>query len=164
MAENPGLSRTAKIILALVALGATCIPCIGASAAIAFPAWTQYTRRSRLVEARSNLTLLRTAVESGGTLPPALPFTPDINALGAEGTSWPASADPRWAALGFSPPSPLHYAYAITPDPTLGTVRIEATGDLDGDGFRSSFSQLGHFDAALAGFTWDEVIVLDELE
>ena len=129
------------------------------------PALNRYIRRVQVVEAQSQLSVLRSLIDASGTLPTTLPPTPPIATPGER--SWPADAHPGWAALGFAPLEPLRYSYSVTTDPMLGTVRIEATGDLDADGFRSSYSQLGHITPGPAGtvsIAWDEVIPLDELE
>lgn len=163
MTDRPGLSTTAKAALGLLALGAACLPCIGASALIGLPAFTRYVLRAKSAEARSQLQWLQQSVDGLEALPSSLPPTPDLAGLGPDARIWPSDAAPGWAELGFVPMDPVRYAYAVTSDPSLGTVRIEAFGDLNGNGIRSSYSRIGHYTPGL-GFTWDELIVLDELE
>jgi hypothetical protein len=160
---KPGLSRGAKVALGLVALGAVCLPCIGAGAIVAMPALTQYLVRTKAAEARMQLAVLQRSVDAFGGLPASLPPTPDLAGLGPEARPWPSTAAPGWSALGFTPTEPVRYSYAVTSDPLLSTVRIEAFGDLNGNGIRSSYARIGHYVAG-EGITWDELIVLDELE
>lgn len=162
MDEPKGLSLGAKIALSIVAIGALCIPVTGVLMAIALPALTSYSRRTRVTEARGNVEMIRIGLDTAGVLPASLAPTPPLATLGELPQPWPAGADPGWAAIGFVPMDTLYYSYSVTSDPMLATVHIEALGDLDGDGIRSSFSRTGHFDGR--GYTWDELIVLDELE
>jgi len=163
MTDKPGLSRTAKIALGLVALGAVCLPCIGASALMGLPAYTRYILGAKAVEARAHLALLQQEVDALDRLPVSLPPTPDLAGLGPDPRPWPSDAAAEWSTLGFSPIDPVRYSYAVTSDPLLSTVRIEAFGDLNGNGVRSSYARIGHYVPG-AGITWDELIVLDELE
>lgn len=159
---SKGLSAGAKAALGLVAIGATCVPCIGTSVAIGLPAFQRYTRRAQVTEARIYLAQLRSSIDAYGAPDHSLSATPDLSGLGGAPRPWPPSADPGWSALSFSASEPVRYAYSVTVDPAQGTVRIEAVGDLDGDGIRSSFSQLGRRSGE--AILWEELVVLDELE
>jgi hypothetical protein len=162
VAKNQGLSLGAKIALSIVALGAMCVPCTGVTLALGLPAGVSYFRRARVAEARGNVEMIRIGLDASGALPPSLAPTPPLATVGAERRLWPGDADPGWARIGFVPMETLYYSYSVTSDPMLGTVHIEAVGDLDGDGIRSSLSRTGHFVGT--GYSWDELIVLDELE
>lgn len=165
MAEpKAGLSFGAKLALGLLALGALCVPCTGVTLAIALPSYLGYLRRAQVAEARTNLAFLQESVERWGG-PLELGPTPPLETLGGEAR--PFEGDPRWAELGFSPPEPVRYSYSARIDRAAGTVRIEAVGDLDEDGIRSSFSLDGRIDPSTDtryGIEWGELIVLDELE
>lgn len=163
MTDKPGLPRGAKIALALLGLGAVCLPCIGASAVIGVPAFTRYTLRAKSAEASAQLAVLQRGVDGLDRLPASLPPTPPLSSLGPEPRAWPSDAAAEWAELGFAPSEPVRYSYAVTSDPLLSTVRIEAFGDLNGNGIRSSYARVGHHTPGV-GITWDELIVLDELE
>lgn len=156
---SSGLSRTAKAVLALLALAAACVPCTGAMAAIGLPAWIRYVRRSEVVEARTNLRLLMEAVDrSDGSV--ELGPTPPLEGLGPPRPF----ADPAWAALDFAPLEPVRFSYRAHVDRAAGTARLEAIGDLDGDGVRSLFSVDGRLDPSSSSFTWDELIAVEEME
>lgn len=159
-----GLSFGAKLALGMLALGALCLPCGGAAMVLGLPAYTRYLRQAQVAEARTNLSFLQESVERWGG-PLELGPTPPLETLG--GRARPFEGDPRWAALGFSPPVPVRYSYSARIDRVAGTVRIEAIGDLDEDGVRSSFSLDGRIDPSTDtryGIEWGELIVLDELE
>lgn len=163
MPERPALPRGTKIALAVLALGAVCLPCVGASAVIGVPALTRYTLRAKSAEARAQLDALQRGVGALDRLPVSLPPTPELSGLGPEPRAWPADAAAGWDELGFPPTEPVRYSYAVTSDPLLSTVRVEAFGDLNGNGIRSSYARIGHYTPG-AGITWGELIILDELE
>ncbi len=158
-----GLSRTAKIALGLLALGATCVPCTGVLAGIAAPAFSNYMQRTRAIEATRNLQALMRGVDALGAPPASLPATPDFASLGPSPRPWPADAAPGWTALGFAPTEPVRYSYAVTSDPVASTVTVEAYGDLNGNGVRSYISCVGHYTPG-RGFEWEHIFPVDELE
>jgi hypothetical protein len=159
--ESKRLSRGAMIALSLVGLGALCVPCTGAIAAIALPSFMRYTREAKAAEARMNLSALRGLAERAEG-PLALGPTPPLDTLGAEGR--PFGDEPGWRALGFAPLEPVRYSYVVLRDPAAGTVHVEATGDLDADGVRSRFFVDGRLDPAVGPVAWGETIELDPLE
>lgn len=177
MAEKNKLSRFAIAMIVFAISGALCIPCSGILAAIAIPGFVGYIRRSKAAEATTNLASIRSGITEYATRESvsatgelrgpqwieSLPATPPVAGVGAMKRVWPADAAEGWTTIGFQPTEPLYYAYSVTTDAVANTVVIEAVGDLDDDGVNSSFSQRGHLEPS-GDITWDEVIVLNELE
>jgi hypothetical protein len=162
--RKAGLSFGATLALGVLGLAALCLPCGGATMVLGLPAYTRYVRRSQVAEARFHVEMLREHVERWGG-PLDLGPTPPLETLGE--TPRPFGDDPHWIELGFSPPDPVRYSYSVRSDPAAGTVRIEIVGDLDEDGFRSSFALDGRFVPGADtryGIEWGELVVLDELE
>jgi type II secretory pathway pseudopilin PulG len=166
MTSAPRKKNRTAIIVAVIAL-ASCLPCTGILAAIAIPSFISYVRRSKTVEARSNLRQIASGIaalaESGGGLPPRLPPTPPLPAA-ATRRPWPADADPGWSDIGFAPPEPLYYSYEYVPDADGRGFVVRAYGDLDGDGMASTFELRGHVDASGAIIVDSAPTVRDELE
>src|SRR5580765_8236815 len=102
MAE-PKRQKTVWYVIGCIGLGLLSIPCVGVLAAIAIPAFVNYTRRSKTAEARANVAALRSGVESacataGGTLPDAL--GPTLASPGAQRQL--PTLDPRWSEYGLA--------------------------------------------------------------
>jgi hypothetical protein len=175
--KKKGLSGFAKTMIAASVAGALCIPCTGVLAAIAIPGFITYVRRSKTAEARANIDAIRLGITEyatresvdatgqlrGPVLIESLPPTPSVEFIGAMKQTWPEDAHAGWAAIGFQPYEPLYYSYSVTSDRSAGTVVIEAVGDLNDNGRHSSFSQMGHMNAA-GEIDWGELIVMNELE
>ena len=98
-------------------------------------------------------------IEQG--LPPNLPMTPPLAGLSFTPRAWPADAPEGWRVLQFEP-LPVRYSYSVTTEENI--VRIEAMGDLDGDGVRSHFTSEGTFDPESHEYTWRDVVITNELE
>lgn len=143
---------------------ASCVPCTGIVSAIAIPAFINYVRRSKTVEARTNVATIARAVSGryaqDGALPPACPRTPAV--VGPQRYAWPPG-DPAWEALGFHP-DPVYYAYSYDPSPDGTVFVVAAAGDLDGDGRESRFEIRGHVDPTSHEVVLDPLEVVDELE
>ena len=177
MAEKNKLSKFAIAMIVFAISGALCIPCSGVVAAIAIPGFIGYVRRSKAVEATTNLASIRVGITEyatresvsatgelrGPTLVESLPATPAVSGVGAMKQMWPSDAAEGWATIGFQPSEPLYYAYSVTTDALANTIVIEAVGDLDDDDVNSSFSQRGHMEPT-GDITWDEVVISNELE
>lgn len=177
MAEKNKLSRFAIAMIIFAISGALCIPCSGVLAAIAIPGFVSYVRRSKTVEAVSNIANIRVGITEyatresvsatgelrGPVLIDSLPATPAASGVGSMKQMWPTDANPGWATIGFQPSDPLYYSYSVTTDALANTIVIEAIGDLDDDGVNSSFAQHGHMEPT-GDITWDDVIISNELE
>lgn len=143
MAEAPKRSNTIRYVIGCVALLALSVPCLGIAAAIAIPAFVNYTRRAKTTEVRANLTAishgvighcLSDHVPGTSVLPDALlPTIAEPNAMRQMGV-----VDARWADLGFFAADPLYYSYSIE-RPDASSLHIVGEGDLDGDGQRSHY-------------------------
>lgn len=120
---------------------------VGALAAVAVPAVTRYEKRAKTAEATGNVARISAALLTQlGESPAArrrlgaIPATPSA----APGEArYPASAaawaTPAWRRLGFSIEGGHYYQYRVDVD---GRCFVAvATGDLDGDGERSTFSR-----------------------
>jgi hypothetical protein len=127
------------------------------------------------MEVRANLPALQQAVqafamgerfENGQVveqgLPPTLPPTPSLASLGETARAWPVDAPQGWRTLGFEPAAPVRYTYSVTTEGNI--VRLEATGDLDGDGVRSRFTVEGTYDPASHEYAWGNVVIESEME
>jgi hypothetical protein len=157
-------------VVGCVGLAILTVPCIGVAAAIAIPAFVNYSRRAKTVEARTNVAMIVRGVESycaaerasptgavTNELPPAL--APTLASPGPEAQI--TTLAPGWADVGFSVADPLRYAYSIErPSGTIAVVVAE--GDLNGNGLRSRFEST----CTLAGTscTCTPVSATDELE
>ena len=177
MAEKNKLSRFAIAMIVFAISGALCIPCSGVLAAIAIPGFISYVRRSKTVEATSNIANIRVGITEHATresvsatgerrgpmLIDSLPATPALSGVGSMKQMWPGDASVGWATIGFAPSDPLYYSYSVTTDAASNTIVIEAVGDLNDDGVRSSFAQRGHLEPT-GDITWDVLVVSNELE
>jgi hypothetical protein len=118
----------------------TSVVLAGMLAAIAIPAFVNYTRRAKSAEAEINVNGCARAIgaywDANGRLPEGVDWTP-VGPPGPERYApnpalWSA---PPWSAIGFSVPDAHYYRYRIT---RVGdTATCQAEGDLDGDGLRS---------------------------
>lgn len=157
-------SRTVALVTVAMVL-ASCVPCTGILAAVAIPAFIGYVRRSKTVEARTNVARIAGAVSEryaeDGVLPPACPRTPAV--VGAQRYAWPVPGDPAWEGLGFHP-DPVYYAYSYEPSTDGTGFVVAAAGDLDGDGHESRFEIRGHVDPTSRDVVLDPLEVVDELE
>ena len=132
------------VVGALAVCGILVIPCLGITAAVAIPAFGGYGRRSKTAEAHATLAALASAErayceEHGAYLAPAGPVPPSPGALRVLGDF---AGDPTFAELGFSPPEPVYFRYAIERDARdPQAIRLVAQGDLDGDGNLSTFAR-----------------------
>ena len=170
MAEPAKRTKPIWYLVGCVGLAILMVPCIGVVAAIAIPAFVNYARRAKTVEARTNVATIARGVETfctadhvgpTGAVTNALPaaLAPTLRSPAAEPQI--ATLDPGWASLGFSPGEPLRYAYSIErPSPT--TAVVVAEGDLNGNGVRSRFEST----CTLAGTSCSctPVSVINELE
>lgn len=177
MSEKNKLSRFAIAMIVVAISGALCIPCTGVLAAIAIPGFVSYVRRSKTVEAVSNIANIRVGITEyatresvsgtrelrGPMLIDSLPATPALSGVGSMKQVWPGDASAGWATIGFQPSDPLYYSYSVTTDALSNTIVIEAVGDLNDDGVRSSFAQRGHLEPT-GDITWDVLVVSNELE
>lgn len=174
-AEQPAKKDQSKLILILGGCGG-CLVLVGAVLAfIAVPAFLNYIKRSKSMEAKQNLSALSRLVEqecatesvqgglAGGVTPngytgiaPAGPVPPTPPAS-SQATGAFAS-DPGFARVGFSP-NPVVYSYSIRP--IEGGVELIAQGDLDGDGELSLYSV--SCDASCHCFS-DRMVTENELE
>ena len=124
------------------------VPILGMAAAIAIPAFAKYVRKSKTVEARTNLKRLRDAAiayraEHEGkkfAFPPSTNWAPARGCCGQPGdkcapdpAAWSAAA---WRALAFTVDDPHYYQYRFVSKGrgTHATFTVEARGDLDCDG------------------------------
>jgi type II secretory pathway pseudopilin PulG len=132
-----------RLLLILGGCGG-CLVLVGVLLAfIGIPAFMTYIKKSKAMEARSNLSALSQLVEQecqgqGGYagIAPAGPVPPTPPAS-SQATGAFAS-DPGFARVGFAP-NPVVYSYAIRPN-AAGGVDLVAQGDLDGDGVRSTYT------------------------
>jgi len=135
--------KDSRLLLILGGCGG-CLVVVGLLLAfIGIPAFMTYIKKSKSMEARSNLGALAGLVEQecqgqggymgmvpAGPVPPTPPAS--SQATGA------FASDPGFARVGFSP-NPVVYSYSIRPN-AGGGVDLVAQGDLDGDGVRSTFT------------------------
>jgi type II secretory pathway pseudopilin PulG len=139
------------------------VPCIGVLAAIAIPAFLNYTRRAKTAEARANIAMIRSGIEAACTDAGALPSAIGPTLTTPSATRQAPTLGPEWSAYGLAGTDGMYYAYSIE-RPYGATVRIVAEGDLDGDGTRSRFEQRCTSSGGSAGCSCDEVVVTNELE
>lgn len=133
-------SRTGLIVAIVVGLLVLCCCPIAILTAIAVPAFTNYLRRAKVSEARSELSTIASAEESwcsehGTYLAPAGPLP--AGAPGPEKQVGSFQLDPTFSQLGYDPYGALYYQYSIVQE--MGGILIRAEGDLDGDAVRSRF-------------------------
>ncbi len=167
MADAPKTPKTPKTlwyVVGCLALAALAVPCIGILAAIAIPAFVNYTRRAKTAEARANIGSIRSSLEAtctnaGGVLPAAL--TPTLAAPGPQRQL--ATLDPAWDAYGLVGGDPMYYAYSIE-RPDGSSALVVAEGDLDGDGVRSRFEVRCTSAGGSSGCACGELSVTNELE
>lgn len=116
---------------------------LGVALAAIGPACVRSVRLARTAEATESLKQLSDATVaslSSGTTIGAAPLTPAIVPRGEQQTDPSGTWNhPTWRALHFGVEEPHWYAYRVDVDPTAGTVRLGAHGDLDGDGVTSTF-------------------------
>lgn len=159
---TPPKKKRSGALMALVLVGG-CLGVVfvgGVLAAIAIPSFVSYTRRSKTAEAQMYVQELKARVmehcAANGALPPAagpVPAAPgELKQIGD------FASDPVFAQLGFAPPDPLYFSYAIRPRP--GAVVVVAEGDLDADGSRSRFEST----CTASPCSCSPVAVTDELE
>jgi hypothetical protein len=121
----------------------------GVGAAVAIPAFTKYERRSKTVEATTNLRLLSDAARAKkkARFPKSTAWTPAKPCCQQPGAkcqpdpqAWKA---PAWKALDFSVAEPSNYQYRVVTEGkgAAATMSVEARGDLDCDGTYSSFKR-----------------------
>jgi type IV pilus assembly protein PilA len=141
---------------------------IGILASAAMPAFMKYVRRSKTVEAMSNIRKLYDAslayfvsdhaTQTGGILARQFPTTqsptPLVGSCCASAgrkckptsTMWRTTS---WSALNFSVDDPFYYSYAYTSSGSDLTSKFtaEAYGDLNCDARYSTFERAGSVDA-----------------
>jgi len=148
----------AIIALVLAAGGICLVPVVGVVAAIAIPAFINYTKRAKTTEAGANLRMMYAGAATyyaeehvapdGGvlqhcTVDPAT--TPNVP--GKQKTTLVGGlSDDSFNAIGFTFIDPIYYQYEIVGGPSrCGVAPNEAVytfrahGDLDGDGVLSTF-------------------------
>lgn len=139
-----GKQKPIWYVVGCIGIGLILVPCVGGViAAIAIPAFVNFTRRSKTAEARANVGAIMAGVEAycdtehpgSGPLPRAA--GPTLSAPGAERQA--QTLGPEWDDVAFSSADPLYYAYSIE-RPDASTAIVVAEGDLDGDGVRSRFA------------------------
>ncbi len=151
MGPPPGKPFPLALVLGL-ALGIPAAVCVlGMMAAIAIPSFTRYVKRSKTVEATSNIAAIyqaeiayynRTSERGNGQFLAVDPTPAELPSA----SRYPASTSPwlsngNWVALGFSIPTPHYYQYRVTTSNGGQTFTVTAVGDLDGDGRHSFFSR-----------------------
>jgi hypothetical protein len=163
----PGQSKSSnKKIIAIVAIIGCClvpvlIMFIGILSAIAIPAFVKYTRHSKTIEAKENLSILKMKVidycTDKGHLPsPAGPVP--LSPRGEPQTPLFDKDEGGFAEVGFSITTPCYYSYQIE---SFGDgIRLVALGDLDGDGVHSEYAYVCNPDCSCT----DSVEIKDELE
>jgi type II secretory pathway pseudopilin PulG len=151
----PTPSKTPLAIIIGIGVVVAACPCVGVLAAVAIPAFTRYTKRSKTSEATANLSSICSLVASyAATERPGLRgmFLPNLpQSAPRSGTPGPQkSSDPEvwqrggWREMGFSINEPHYYVYEYL-NYYNGTFAVRAYGDLDGDGIQSVFTRLGTY-------------------
>lgn len=154
-------SRTLKLVLILVVAPFVLVCGIGIVAAVALPAFIGYVREAKIAEAETNVMAISSGLEAYYLMNREVPdLEPTPATPPCDKQLWPATADPRWADLGFSPADPLHYSYEI--EVTGNRFTIRARGNLDCDSYFSSFERSG----TVTPFAFDstDITTIDELE
>jgi hypothetical protein len=141
--KNPSLSGRGLAIATVIIAPLVLVFVGGIYAAIAIPNFMKYQSRSMTMEARTNLRMISTGVQSKlaetEKLPPSLPRTPAEVPCGKHPQPWPADANPGWRDIGFAPEFPVRYSYEYIAGPDGHSFTIRAFGDLDCDGKTSKF-------------------------
>lgn len=174
-------SRWAFFVIGVAVLLVGCVPCTGILAAIALPAFVNYTRRAKTSEATVNLRMLYAAanayyeaehVTAGGE-------TQTHCTVGPATTSNSPGPEPQLVSvteasfqdLGFSLPDFVYFQYEIAGPPSQCNVppdsalySFRAHGDLDGDGQRSLFEMSAGSDSNGAMYRAPGLFVVSELE
>lgn len=155
-APPPKGKKKVGLLILVVVLVAGCVPCTGVIAAIGIPAFINYVRRAKVVEAESNLRSLFIGAASyydqertgpDGTIQSGCTVGPAVTTNVPTDTAQVLRAfDPPFLDLGFAPSDPVFYQYEIVagpascdhgPNQSIYTFR--AHGDLDGDGVTSLY-------------------------
>jgi hypothetical protein len=139
--------RSKPISIVAICLGAFFTLMTGMYAAIAIPAFVKYIRRSKTVEATTNVRALANAVASlqasDWARLPETDWQPATSACGQPNDRYPAGervfAGQPWLSLGFTMIEPRYYQYRLRREGD-GFV-VEARGDLDCDGKFSHFAR-----------------------
>jgi hypothetical protein len=147
------------------------VAAIGVAAAVAVPAFTKYTKKSKTSEARANVKKLYDGARvyymdpqvAAGSLQrsdpafpaEATPVTPPLGSCCAQGgTCLPDPAlwtHPTWTQLQFSVDHPHYYSYQYEPSPDGQSFTVRALGDVDCDGVYATFEMYGVIDPAAGG-------------
>lgn len=122
---------------------------IGVMAAVAIPAFTKYTKRSKSVEARMNVSQIARLLQAHyeGNKSPKYRFassdwTPSAPCAQQPGGKCAGVSGGAWQQLGFSIDTPHYYQYRIV-NRGVGKKAgflVEARGDLDSNGVYSRFA------------------------
>lgn len=166
----------------------TVVMIIGLLAALAIPAFVDYTRRSKTAEVGGNLRSMfigaaayyeaerypDSAVSRGSStvsthcsvVASSAPITP-----GSSKQTVDFSVLPSFVALGFELGDPMYYQYAIVGstdrcaiEPLSPIYTFSAFGDLDGDGAQSTFELAAGSDESQALYRAPGIYVVNELE
>jgi type IV pilus assembly protein PilA len=143
---------------------------IGILAAVAIPAFMKYIKKSKTAEARQMVRKIYEGARTyymdrsarrgfGPQLAQQFPSA-SVATTPALGTCCTGSdrcapsvsywADPTWVALQFSVDDPHYYSYAYTTFDPLTGFTANAFGDLDCDGFYSTFEMQGTIDLGVS--------------
>jgi hypothetical protein len=122
----------------------TSIAFAGILAAITIPAFLNYMRKAKSIEAEINVDTCVNAVTAYQAANGALPVGGDWTPAEPPGQTKyaPISAlwsVPPWSTIGFSQLDPHYYRYRLLREGD--TVTCQAEGDLNGDGVRSLFER-----------------------
>ena len=133
------------------AAGMLVIVYLGILAAVAIPAFTRYVKRSKTVEATSNVAAIyqaelayyQASVENLGMHGASFVSLPPTPSAPPSSVKYPAAPGvwSRWAPVGFSIASAHYYQYSVRAD--LESFTVRAIGDLDNDGVQSTFERVG---------------------
>lgn len=125
---------------------------VGVMAAVAIPAFTKYTKRSKSVEARTQLaratTGLATLVEGNQQaiakfrFPPSTGWTPSAPCALQPGGKCRGFQGKSWEQIGFALADDHYFQYKLTTSGVgkKATFKLEAQGDLDGNGVFSRYT------------------------
>ena len=126
------------VVIAVLALGGVCV--VGILAAVAIPAFINYTNKAKAAEAEGNVRSLQQSVVAfcleQGRLPDAAGPVPSVPGKAKQVGDF--ASDPVFALIGFQPLDPVYYSYRIE-RPDGNTAVLVARGDLDGDGIQSRY-------------------------
>jgi hypothetical protein len=140
ISKNPQLGGQVLAILALVFV----LPALISNTlfAIAIPNFLRFQHRSKASEAHTNLRSIDSGLKMregavDSVKPPPVPVlapTPRFEDIPCgKSVPWPATADPGWSQLGFSP-GQVRFSYQVIPSADGQGYVIRATADLDCDG------------------------------